>query len=201
MSNRHLSRTIAVQTLFEWDFTQAPVEDIDRLIEHNVREFGGGMKDTEFLKHLVKGSVTQHDAIDKLITQYAPEWPLDQIPGVDRAILRLGLFELLFDQTIPPKVSINEAIELAKAFGSDASSRFINGVLGSVYRDHTEEIEARKTDEAKTAVSDKKSKEKKAALLAAAAVQGANVTPTPAAPAQMINPSTPPPASDSTSSA
>lgn len=193
MSNRHLSRTIAVQTLFEWDFTHAPIEEIDHLIDHNVREFGGGMKDTEFLKHLVRGSVTQHDAIDKLITQYAPEWPLDQIPGVDRAILRLGLFELLFDQTIPPKVSINEAIELAKSFGSDASSRFINGVLGSVYRDHTEEIESRKTEEAKTAISDKKSKEKKAALLAATAVKETSATPSPSTPAHTPESSTPAP--------
>lgn len=134
MANRHLSRTLAMQTLFVWDFNNKSEADLDKLVEENFRQFAPQFDDHGFTKELVKGVLTNLAAIDKYIIKYATEWPLEQITIVDRNVLRLGVYELVFDQNIPAKVAINEAIEIAKAFGGDASGKFINGVLGAILK-------------------------------------------------------------------
>jgi transcription antitermination protein NusB len=137
MANRHLSRSIAMQCLYEWDFKGKQSGEVEDIIKKNVAEFGPGMDDTEFLESLVKNTIANQDKIDPLIEKCAPEWPLEQVTIVDRNILRLGIYELLFGnyEEVPPKVAINEAIELAKSFGGGASGRFVNGVLGTIYRE------------------------------------------------------------------
>lgn len=137
MASRHLSRSIAMQSLFEWDFYGKELGSIDRIIEQNLKEFGPGLENQDFVWQLVK-NVTDHlDEIDKIIVESAPEWPLEQITMVDRNVLRIGLSELLYSKRdeVPPKVAINEAIELAKSFGGESSGRFVNGVLGTVYKE------------------------------------------------------------------
>jgi N utilization substance protein B len=134
MSNRHLSRTIAVQTLYQWDFN-GKQQDIFETLASNKEAFAPEFDDQGFISNLVGGVLKFIDQIDALIVKFAPEWPLDQITIVDRNVLRLGIFELRFDDNIPAKVAINEAIELAKAFGGESSGKFVNGVLGAVYKD------------------------------------------------------------------
>lgn len=134
MSNRHLARTVAMQTLYEWDFNNRTQKLAD-LAQKNLKEFAPDFNDGGFSERIVKG-IDEHRAdIDKVIEQYAPEWPIQQITIVDRNILRIGVYELKFAKDIPPKVAINEAIELAKSFGGESSGRFVNGVLGAVYKD------------------------------------------------------------------
>ena len=137
MANRHLSRSIAMQSLYEWDFSGRPTERIDEIINGNIQEFGPGLEDDQFVRQLVQGVIENQQKIDQVIETAAPEWPIEQITMVDRNILRLGLYELLYAkyEEVPPKVAINEAVELAKAFGGENSSKFINGVLGTVLRD------------------------------------------------------------------
>ena len=137
MANRHLSRSIAMQCLYEWDFNGKKNVDIAEIIEKNIQEFGPGMDDTAFVSFLVENTIKNITQIDPLIEKCAPEWPLDQVTIVDRNILRLGIYELLFGNydEVPPKVAINEAIELAKSFGGESSGRFVNGVLGTIYRE------------------------------------------------------------------
>lgn len=134
MANRHLARTIALQSLYEWDFNNKSAADVSHIVEHNIKEFAPGLKDDEFVQELINGVINNRKEIDAKIEKTAPEWPLDQITTVDRNILRLGIFELQYDPNIPPKVAINEAIELAKTFGGESSGRFVNGVLGTLYR-------------------------------------------------------------------
>lgn len=136
MANRHLSRSIAMQSLFEWDF-YAGKHKIDAILERNLKEFGPGMEDGKFAENLTKGIVKKKKEIDDIIQKAAPDWPMPQIAPIDRNVLRIGLYELLFgnQKEAPPKVAINEAIELAKTFGGDSSGRFVNGVLGTVYRE------------------------------------------------------------------
>jgi len=134
MSNRHLARTIALQTLFAWDFNGQKDADIERLIVDNFANFAPNFDDDGFVKELVLGVKNNLPIINKYIIKYATEWPLDQITTIDRNVLRLGIYELLYT-AIPPRVAINEAIEVAKAFGGDASGKFINGVLGALYND------------------------------------------------------------------
>ncbi len=134
MSSRHLARTVAMQTLFQWDFAGKQGELVD-LLEKNMPELAPGLDDDGFAERLIKGLVKNLSEIDDIIQRLAPEWPVDQITGIDRNVLRIGVYELKFGKEIPPKVAINEAIELAKAFGSDASSKFVNGVLGSLYKE------------------------------------------------------------------
>lgn len=134
MANRHLARTIALQALFEWDFTNAE-HDVLESLDYNQHEFAPDFDDQGFALNLVRQVIKNRREIDKLITKFAPEWPLDQITLVDRNVLRIGIYELKISQEIPPKVAINEAIELAKAFGGDASGKFVNGVLGSIYKE------------------------------------------------------------------
>jgi len=137
MASRHLCRSIAMQSLYEWDFHGRDNSRLDQIIEHNINEFGPGVEDTDFVQKLVRGVIENLDKLDEIIEKSAPEWPIDQVTIIDRNVLRLGLYELLFGNRdeVPPKVAINEAIELAKNFGGDASGRFINGVLGTVYRE------------------------------------------------------------------
>jgi N utilization substance protein B len=152
MSNRHLARTIAMQTLFVWDFNGQKTEMVESLISDNFANFAPNFDDGGFVKDLVMGVITKVTELDDLIRKHATEWPLDQITCVDRNVLRLGIYELLYCENIPSRVAINEAIEVAKSFGGDSSGKFINGVLGAIYndlpedkkRDNKEEFEEKK---------------------------------------------------------
>ncbi len=152
MANRHLLRSIAMQSLYEWDFKGAKDAGVSEIVRHNIREFAPGIDDDSFIFYLVQGVLKHRKKIDKLIEKCAPEWPLDQVTVVDRNILRLGIFELVFGnyEEVPPKVAINESIELAKTFGGESSGRFVNGVLGTIYREMGEPLK-----------DDKKGKEEK----------------------------------------
>jgi len=148
MGSRHLARSVAMQSLYEWDFNGDNDSQIEEFIKHNMVEFGPRLDDDSFVKQLVKGVLKKRKVIDPIIEKCAPEWPLEQITMVDRNILRLGIFELMFGEyeETPPKVAINEAIELAKTFGGESSGKFVNGVLGTVYREMGEPM---KDDESK----------------------------------------------------
>ncbi len=144
MSSRHLSRSVVLQTLFEWDFDPSTgsgqvkkPESITSIFERVAKEFAPDSKDKPFMDNLLKNVVGKQKDLDTIIEKAAPDWPLEKISIVDRNILRIGLAELLFAdrKEVPPKVAINEAIELAKSFGGETSGRFVNGVLGAVYRE------------------------------------------------------------------
>ncbi|HEY0979588.1 MAG TPA: transcription antitermination factor NusB, partial [Candidatus Paceibacterota bacterium] len=137
MANRHLARSVVLQTLFEWDTSRLSEEQATDALQRNVDEFGGDDTDKPFMESLLAGVLAKRADLDLVITKAAPDWPLERIAPVDRNILRIGLYELLFaDRTqVPAKVAINEAIELAKVFGGDSSGRFVNGVLGAVYKE------------------------------------------------------------------
>jgi transcription antitermination protein NusB len=137
MANRHLSRSIVMQSLFEWDFRNIANDQMEEALARNAHEFAPGMGDFSFIKTLADGVMKKREDIDRIIEKAAPEWPIDKISIVDRNVLRIGLYELLFaDRTeVPAKVAINEAIELAKTFGGETSGKFVNGVLGAVYKE------------------------------------------------------------------
>jgi N utilization substance protein B len=146
MANRHLSRSIVLQTLFEWDFMSSSPEnptkkwdseDMQTSLKRNLKEFAPGLDDDAFVSNLIQEVLKKQKVIDEIIEKAAPDWPIEKISVVDRNILRIGLTELLFgDRTqVPPKVAINEAIELAKTFGGENSGKFVNGVLGAVYKE------------------------------------------------------------------
>lgn len=135
MSNRHLARSIAMQALFEWDFRGQPADELPIIIDRDLNEFGPGLDEIDFAKKIIDEVQKNIKEIDKLITKYAPQWPIEQITIIDRNILRIGIYELKFNEEVPPKVAINEAIELAKNFGGPSSGRFVNGVLGAIYKD------------------------------------------------------------------
>lgn len=138
-SNRHLGRIVALQTLYEQDFRiecQDQALVLDEVLERNISRYSETIDDKVFIEKLVHGVSGRQSEIDDIIRPVAPEWPIEQIARVDRVILRIGVYELLFDNQVPPKVVINEAVELAKAFGGENSSKFINGVLGTVLRNH-----------------------------------------------------------------
>lgn len=135
MASRHLSRSIVLQSLYEWDFYNKK-GDLKALVERNIKDFGPGLEELDFIWQLVNG-VTEHiQDLDNIIEKAAPEWPIAQISIVDRNVLRMGLYELLHanKEDVPPKVAINEAIELAKTFSGPTSGKFVNGVLGTVYK-------------------------------------------------------------------
>lgn len=125
-----------MQSLYEWDFSGKRA-DLKKIVEKNIKEFGPGLEDQTFVWQLVTGVIEHLPTLDKVIETSAPEWPLEQITIVDRNVLRIGLYELLFGkkEEVPPKVAINEAIELAKTFSGESSGKFINGVLGTVYKE------------------------------------------------------------------
>ncbi|MBT4722418.1 transcription antitermination factor NusB [Candidatus Falkowbacteria bacterium] len=156
MSNRHLARTIAMQSLFEWDYKGKDTEMIDEIVKYCFGSFAPEYGDHSFSEKLVKGVMSNLRKIDAIITKYAPEWPIEQITTVDRNILRIGIYELKFDPDIPSKVAINEAIEIAKTFGGESSGKFVNGVLGSIFKDLGETA---KTEDKETSP---KAKEEKA---------------------------------------
>jgi len=147
MGSRHLSRSIVLQTLYEWDFSKQD-KDVKEIFQRNLKSLGEGLSNKEYSEELLDGILSQWDKLDKLILSGAPEWPLGQINIVDRNILRIGIFELLFadSKEVPPKVAINECVELAKTFGGDSSRRFVNGVLGTVYREMEEVIHKKEKD-------------------------------------------------------
>ena len=171
MANRHLSRSIVLQTLFEWDFL--PIEkkkditvaddEIKKLLKRNLNEFAPGLEDDAFVLSLLEQTLKKRVTIDEIIEKAAPDWPIDKISIVDRNILRIGLTELLFGDRsqVPPKVAINEAIELAKTFGGENSGKFVNGVLGAVYKEIGEPDKEHKknTEKKKSAGNSKDPKE------------------------------------------
>ena len=126
-----------MQSLYEWDFSGKKPEILSKIVEKNIKEYGPGLADTSFVWQLINGVQKHLLQIDKIIEKAAPEWPIDQITIVDRNVLRIGLYELLYSkkEEVPPKVAINEAIELAKTFGGESSGKFINGVLGTVFKE------------------------------------------------------------------
>ena len=126
-----------MQSLYEWDFSGKKPEALKNIIEKNIKEFGPGLEDESFVWQLINGVVKYLSQLDKIIEKAAPEWPIGQINIVDRNVLRIGLYELLYGkrEEVPPKVAINEAIELAKTFGGESSGKFVNGVLGTVYKE------------------------------------------------------------------
>ncbi len=146
MSNRHLARSIAMQTLYQWDMKQLGKEDVPLLIAHNLTTLGPGLDDHGFSTSLVEGVLDHLAEVDAYIVKYAPEWPLEKITYVDRNILRIGVYELCVDEHIPSKVAINESIELAKTFGGESSGKFVNGVLGAIYKDMVAQNKLKKVD-------------------------------------------------------
>lgn len=137
-SNRHLGRIVALQSLYEFEFrtqSEDKTVDLDEILNRNLDRYESAIEDKDFVTDLARGVLGKETALDEKLQPMAPDWPLAQIARIDRGILRIGLYELLYAQGIvPPKVAINEAVELAKAFGSDNSSKFINGVLGTAFR-------------------------------------------------------------------
>lgn len=136
MSNRHIARTIAMQALFEWDFNgKKSKEDALVKLKYNIEQFSLNFDDDDgFVQKTVEGVVNNIEDIDSLISKYATDWPIEQITIVDRNILRIGVFELKYNEDIPSKVAINEAIEIGKKFGGESSGKFVNGVLGAIYK-------------------------------------------------------------------
>ncbi len=122
-----------MQSLYEWDFNGAR-GDLDKITKRNIENFAPGIDDSKFIYDLVEGVKAKQDEIDKVIEATAPEWPIEQITVVDRNILRLGIYELQHSKEVPPKVAINEAVELGKTFGGESSGKFVNGVLGTLFR-------------------------------------------------------------------
>ncbi len=139
MANRHLSRSIVMQTLYEWDFRGGNLTslEVEQALARNVQEFAPGSNDMSFMRPLLLGIIEKRPKLDTIIEKAAPDWPLEKIALVDRNILRVGLYELLFEDraVVPAKVAINEAIELAKTYGGETSGKFVNGVLGAVYKE------------------------------------------------------------------
>ena len=135
MATRHLTRTIIVQSFYEWDFYNRGT-DLTKIIERNLKDLGQDIDEPDFVWRIAKGIIEHLPEIDKVLEKAAPEWPLSQIALVDRNVLRLGLYELMYadPNEVPPKVAINEAIEIAKNYGGENSPKFVNGVLGTVYR-------------------------------------------------------------------
>jgi transcription antitermination protein NusB len=151
MASRHLARSIVLQSLYEWDFFRTEKDqlvDLKKILERNIEKFGPDLDDLDFVRKLAKGIILNITKIDNVIRASAPERPIEQINLVDKNVLRIGLFELLYAEKkeVPPKVAINEAIELAKSFGGENSGKFINGVLGTVFKEVQEEEEEQKNN-------------------------------------------------------
>lgn len=135
MATRQLARSVVLQSLYEWDFYNRK-GDLTQIVERNLNEFAPGIDEPDFAWRLVKGVIDHLEELDKIITKAAPDWPIEQIAVIDRNALRIGLYELLYadPEEVPPKVAINEAIEISKNYGGPNSGKFINGVLGTVYK-------------------------------------------------------------------
>lgn len=143
MATRHLIRSVILQSLYEWDF-YGRTTDIAKILDRNLAEFAPGIDEPEFAWKILQRIIEHLAELDAMIVELAPEWPLDKIAIIDRNILRIGLSELLYADhaEVPPKVAINESIEMAKGFGGQSSPRFVNGVLGTVYRERIAPNEA-----------------------------------------------------------
>jgi len=160
-----------MQSLYEWDFKGCSNSLLAEVIKHNIKEFAPGLEDTQFIHNLIDGVIEHLDEINQIIEKAAPQWPINQIALVDRNVLRLGIYELLYGsrKEVPPKVAINESIELAKTFGGESSGKFVNGVLGTIYREIGEpgkddappKAEAKKEKETVEKKEDKKETENK----------------------------------------
>ncbi|PIR03506.1 MAG: transcription antitermination factor NusB [Candidatus Magasanikbacteria bacterium CG11_big_fil_rev_8_21_14_0_20_39_34] len=139
MSNRHLARSMVMQILFQWDFKDKPTGALPAIIEQNIQEFGKGLDaaNLSYIEKTVNAIIDNQKEIDTKIEQYAKNWPLEHITLVDRNILRIGVYEMLFEKEIPAKVAINEAIEIAKTYSGTPAGKFVNGILGSLYKDIT----------------------------------------------------------------
>lgn len=164
-SNRHLGRIVALQTLYEYEFRVEcgdKTTDLTEILERNIARYQETIDDTDFIRDIVQGVSKLQAELDDTIQPIAPEWPVAQIARVDRTILRQALYELKYSKEVPPKVVINEAVELAKSFGGENSSKFVNGVLGTAYRQQTGEKPTKAAAKTKT-----KAKKKAAAKPAA----------------------------------
>lgn len=135
MSNRHLSRTIVLQTLYVWDFHGCSKGILKQALKYNIQQFAPGLVDLSFIRDLIATILKQQKELDDLIEEYATDWPLDKLTIIDRNILRLSLAEINYFKDIPQRATIDQAIELAKTFGGDSSAKFISGVLGAYYDD------------------------------------------------------------------
>jgi transcription antitermination protein NusB len=145
-SNRHLGRIVALQTLYELDFRRECGDasfDLKEVLDRNIQRYSEVIEDTDFIASIVYGVAEKEVDLDAILRPVAPEWPIEQIARMDRVVLRMGIYELRFADNAPPKVVINEAVELAKSFGGENSSKFINGVLGTVYRQQEEPTDAK----------------------------------------------------------
>lgn len=140
-SNRHLGRIVAFQTLYEYDFRGGKASGLDpvEIAERNLQQYQDVLEDQKFVMAMIKGVLKSLSKLDKRIAPAAPEWPVEQIARVDKIVLRMAIFELILESDVPPKVVINEAVELAKSFGGENSSKFVNGVLGTIYRELDEQ--------------------------------------------------------------
>lgn len=141
-SNRHLGRIIVLQTLYEQEVRLSCNDtafSLSETLKRNITRYDDVIEDVAFITRLTEGAVSQQQALDELLQPIAPEWPIDQIARMDRLVLRIGAYELLYENEVPHKVVINEAIELAKAFGGENSSKFINGVLGTFLQQYVQE--------------------------------------------------------------
>lgn len=159
-SNRHLGRIVVLQTLYEFDFrleSRDPEVTIDEIMERNIGRYSETIDDKDFITGLITGVIKTQTKLDAIIQPVAPEWPIEQIARIDRNILRMAVWELSNSSEVPPKVVINEAVELAKSFGSDNSSKFVNGVLGTVFRN----LEAKAAEPAKKSSAKSKPTKKK----------------------------------------
>lgn len=147
MSNRHLARSVAMQSLYQWDFRGKPTAALPAIIDMNIAEFGSGLEDGGgFVRQIIDGVVEHLPEIDEQIAKFAHNWPLDMITLVDRNVLRIGVYELRYSEEIPAKVAINEAIELAKSYGGQSSGKFVNGVLGAIFQEATAKGELKPID-------------------------------------------------------
>jgi N utilization substance protein B len=165
-SNRHLGRIVALQTLYEQDFRLECGDgdfELTEVLDRNIDRYSETIEDKAFIVNLVKGVSERIKELDDILRPIAPEWPIEQIARMDRVVLRMGVFELLYESDVPPKVAINESVELAKSFGSENSSKFINGVLGTVLRQKEEKDKpkpkSKTKPKAKKKVTPKKKKE------------------------------------------
>lgn len=145
-SSRHVARIVAMQTIFEWEFRGT---DITEIFTRNCEIHQERLEDTSYAEELVNGVMTNYNELQEKITEVAPEWPIDQISPVDRCTLYIAIYEILYanDDTVPPIVAVNEAIEIAKSFGGENSGKFINGALGSIIKEVPEDRLARETKE------------------------------------------------------
>ena len=160
MSNRHLCRALALQSLYEWDFYGGSLNAVE-ILKRNIKEFSPDLDEKEFAERIVAGVIENQNTIDGAITKFATDWPLPKITTVDRNVIRIGTFELTYTHEIPSKVAINEAIELAKTFGGESSGKFVNGVLGAVYRDQIAKGVVKESDKPKEQKESHKEEEKR----------------------------------------